>query len=319
MRNLKKVVICSHVQPVEPLKELLKEYPQLSFEFCEEYKNLQNYVGDAEILFTAFCNSAVLDAAPNLKWIQGLIAGIDTYPLEKIKKRGIILTNGRGIHRIHMAEYIIWAMITMARNLHVFMRNQQVKKWDRDQVHGEINGATVAILGMGDIGQETAAKAKAMGMYVLGVKKNKADVKDVDETYTFPEMAEVFKKSDYIVNLLPYTPQTDRILDKEYFNLMKSDACFVNVGRGKTVNEEDLIEASANKKIRAMVSDVFSQEPLDRKNPLWEMDNVIITPHISGENTRYLQKAVDMLRHNLDVYLTGKGKMRNIINLNEGY
>lgn len=316
---MRKVIICSHLRPVDPLQELLTEYPQLSFEFCEEYKNLQNYMGEAEILITAFCNPVVLDAAPNLKWIQALVAGVDTYPLEKIKQREIILTNGKGIHRIHMAEYIIWAMITMARNLHVCMRNQQDKKWDRHQVQGEISGATIGILGLGDIGQETATRAKAMGMYVIGLKKNKADINNVDEIYSYQEMAEVFKKSDYIINLLPYTPQTDRIVNREYFDLMKPGACYVNVGRGKTVNEEDLIEALEKKKIRAMVSDVFYQEPLDRENPLWELDNVVITPHICGDNTKYLQKAADIIRHNLDVYLTGQGKMRNVINLDAGY
>lgn len=316
---MRKVVVCSHVQPVDILKELLAVYPQLSVVFCDEYKNLSNYMGEAEMLITGFCNPEVVTAAPRLKWIQALIAGVDTYPLMEIKQRDIILTNGRGIHRIHMAEYIIWAMITMARNLHVFMRNQQDKKWERNQPQGEISGATVGILGLGEIGQETATKAKAMGMYVIGLKKNKADIQDVDEIFTYQEMAEVFKRSDYIINLLPYTPQTDKIVNRKYFDLMKPGACYVNVGRGKTVNEEDLIEALKTKKIRAMVSDVFYQEPLDRENPLWELDNVVITPHICGENTKYLEKAADLIRHNLDVYLTGQGKMRNLVNLDAGY
>lgn len=100
---------------------------------------------------------------------------------------------------------------------------------------------------------------------------------------------------------------------------MKLGTCYVNVGRGKTANEEDLIEALKNKKIRAMVSDVFYQEPLNRENPIWKLDNVVITPHICGDNTKYLQKAVDIIRHNLDVYLTGQGKMRNVVNLDTGY
>lgn len=141
----------------------------------------------------------------------------------------------------------------------------------------------------------------------------------VEKVYSPDEMDEVFKASDYIINLMPSTPETHKAIDKRYFELMKKSACFINIGRGTTVNEEDLIEALKNKKFRAMVTDVYYEEPLPEDSPLWDLENVIMTPHVCGKSPKYLERAIDIIEHNMEVFVTGKGTMTNLVDPDRGY
>jgi phosphoglycerate dehydrogenase-like enzyme len=273
------------------------------------------------ILITLFDppDGSMIRLASRLRWIQALTAGVDFFPLNEIKKQDIILTNGRGIHKIYIAEYVIAAMINLARNFHLMFRNQLKGKWDRSVPQDEIHGNIAGILGLGSIGQEIARKASMLGMRVIGVKYNPYPLEWVDHVYGPAEMEEVFKQSDYVINLLPETPKTKGLIDKKLFALMKNSACFINLGRGSTVNQSDLIDALQAKMIRALVSDVYEKEPLPEDSPLWEMENVILTPHIAGVSPKYLERAMDIIRHNLQVYVSRSGEMINVVDLIKGY
>lgn len=306
--------------PETQANRLRNRFAELDLSTVSDRQALLERLGDCEVLIPFFeCTREMLDAAPGLKWVQAISAGVDYMPLEEIKRRGILLTNGRGIHTIHMAEYAVAAMVGLARNFHLMFRNQMRKKWDRAVPQGEINGSVAGIIGLGAIGKEIAKRASFFGMKVLGVKSRPEPVESVDEVYGEEGMEEVFKKSDYVINLLPYTPQTEKMIDKRFFGLMKESACFINIGRGKTVNEPDLVEALRGGKIRAMVSDVYFEEPLPEGSPLWEMENVVITPHICGVSPKYMERATDIIEHNLEVYLRGEGEMINVVDLERGY
>ena len=218
-----------------------------------------------------------------------------------------------------MAEFAIASMINLARSFHIMFRNQMHRRWDRSVPQGEINGSVLGIIGLGDIGREIAKKASSLGMRVIGVKRSPEPLEFVEEVYGQQEMAEVFKKSDYVINLLPYTTATEKMIDKNCLELMKDSACFINMGRGKTVNEPDLIGALRNGKIRAMLSDVYFEEPLPVDSPLWDLENVILTPHICGKSPKYMERAMKIIEHNLDVYLRRKGKMVNVVDAELGY
>lgn len=274
---------------------------------------------DAEILFTFQFDNEMLDQAPQLKWVHSFSAGVDSMPLQRMKEKGILLNNVKGMHKGHIAEYAIAAMINLARNWHFMFRNQVEKVWDRSVEQDEISGKTLAILGVGQIGSELAKKAKGMGMTVIGMATTKERQENLDAVYLQDEITTIFNQSDYVVNLLPSTPKTEKLINREAFNAMNTSACFINIGRGTTVDESDLIEALSNGNIRAMVSDVFETEPLPEDHPFWKMDNVIITPHICGDNKRYLEKAFEIVLHNLEIYLSGKGTMLNRIDLDKGY
>ena len=284
-------------------------------------EELEPHLAQTEILITLFAwpDAETIRQACRLRWIQALTAGVDFLPLNEIAEQKIILTSGRGIHKIYIAEYAIAAMINLARNFHLAFRNQLNGKWDRSIPQDEINGHTVGILGLGSIGQEIARKASLLGMRVIGVKNDPVPLEGVQQVCGPAELNEVFKQSDYVINLLPETPQTIGLIDKSFFSLMKKSACFINLGRGSTVNQADLIEVLQTNTIRALVSDVYETEPLPEGHPLWQLDNVILTPHIAGASPKYLQRAVEIIEHNLQIYVSRTGEMRNVVDFAKGY
>ncbi len=319
MNDMRKVLI-NFDFPEKYVQVLKEKYDELDFVVSTDKKEIFEHLKDVEILLTFFkCSRDMLDAAPVLKWIQAISAGVDYMPLDEVARRHIILTNGRGIHSIHMSEFAIASMINMARNCHIMFRNQMRKKWDRSVPQGQINGSVLGIIGLGDIGKEIARKASFLGMHVIGVKRTPEPTEFVEKVYGSRDMGEVFEKSDYIINLLPYTAATERIIDRNYFDLMKESACFINIGRGKTVNEADLIETLRNGRIRALVSDVYFEEPLPEDSPLWDLENAILTPHICGISPRYMERAMAIIDHNLKVYVHNEGTMINLVDLGAGY
>ncbi len=306
--------------PQEYVNVLKKKYDDLDFSVSTDKKQVLEYLKEAEILITFFkCSREMLDAAPMLRWIQAISAGVDYMPLDEVARRRIALTNGRGIHKTPMSEFALASMINLARSCHILLRNQMRRRWDRSVSQGEINGSVLGIIGLGDIGKEIARKASFLGMHVIGVKRTPEPLEFVEEVYGSRDMGKVFEKSDYIINLLPYTAATEKIIDRRYFDLMKESACFINIGRGKTVNEPDLIDALRNGRIRALASDVYFEEPLPEDNPLWDLENVILTPHICGISPKYMERALEIIDHNLEVYVHKKGKMINLVDLKTGY
>lgn len=303
---------------IDHLKRLSNKFKMV---VCKDRTELESHLQETEILITLFAwpDAEMIREASKLRWIQALTAGVDFFPLKAIKEKGIILTNGRGIHRKYIAEYAIAAMINLARNFHQMFRNQIKRKWDRSVAQDEIHGKTVGILGLGSIGQEIARKASTLGMRVIGVKYNPIPVDGVEDVYGPSQMGEVFKQSDYVINLLPDTPETIGLIDKSFFAMMDKSACFINLGRGSTVNQADLIDALQAKTIRALVSDVYEKEPLPQDSALWNLDNVILTPHIAGVSPKYLQRAMEIIQHNLTVYTNTSGEMMNVVDLTKGY
>lgn len=294
---------------------------KFSIRVCTDRDELKSGLPDTEILITLFAwpDAETVRLASKLRWIQALTAGVDFLPLNQIREQDIILTCGRGIHKIYIAEYAIAAMINLARNFHLVFRNQLKGKWDRSVTQDEINGKIVGILGLGAIGREIAHKAKVLGMRVIGVKNSPQPLEWVDHVYGPSEMADVFEQSDYLINLLPETISTRGLIDKKFFALMKKSACFINLGRGSTVNQADLIAALRSEKFRALVSDVYEKEPLPVDSPLWQMENVILTPHLAGVSPKYLERALHIVRHNLKVYVSQSGDMINVVDLTLGY
>ena len=315
--NMSKVLIYHKIEE-KHIEHLKNKFTDLNFSVCTDRTEMEKQIEDTDILITFKFDKDILKKARSIKWIQALSAGVETYPMEEIKKRNIILTNGRGIHKIHMAEYAICMMIMLARNMHTMINNMNEGKWERRINQGEIYGATVGIIGLGSIGMEIAKKAKFMGMEVIGVKGSKANLEYVDRIFMPEEMSKVFKESDYIINLLPSIESTSKLIDEKYFSIMKKDACFINMGRGSTVNEDDLVKALKEGRIRAAASDVFSTEPLPEDSPLWTTDNMIITPHICGESNKYFERALPIIENNIEAF-KGEGNYINLVSFEKGY
>ncbi len=289
--------------------------------YPENRETFLTLADDADVLMVYWENppNEYFDTAKNLKWYATCMAGVNALPLSVIQKKGYILTNGRGLYDLHMAEYAIGMMILDVRNLDQCVKNQQNKVWQMPP-QNQIYGKRLGILGLGSIGQEVAKKAAAMGMTVVGTKRNKQEVAFVDTVYSSDEMDEVFKTCDYIINLMPQTPETTGKIGKRQFELMRPSACIINMGRGSAFVEDELIQALEQKVFRRYISDVFVVEPLPEDSVFWKMDNVLITPHICGPNETLLDKAYPLFKHNLRAFIDGQPEeMKNVYNYARGY
>jgi phosphoglycerate dehydrogenase-like enzyme len=210
-------------------------------------------------------------------------------------------------------------ILAFTRKLHVYVRNQQEKKWHHANLGSEMHGKTIGILGIGAIGSETARLAKAFGMKTLGLRRKAIPHESVDRMFDPSELHDLLSHCDYVVNTLPLTDETSHIIGREAFTFMKTDAFYVNIGRGRTTDTAALIDALASGRIAGAGLDVFEIEPLPAESLLWDMENVIITPHSSGSTSQYDNRVVDIFLENLQSYLQVGAPVRNLVDLDMQY
>lgn len=254
----------------------------------------------------------------NLKWIHGLSAGVEGVTYSALAdKPGLHLTNAKGIHGIPISEHVLGFMLYHARALGRIKENMKTEGWNRF-VPQELYGHTLTILGMGSIASAVAKRAKAFGMTVLGVKRTVVPLENVDEVLPETKMDEAITRADYLVMLLPATPETQGTMDRRRFALMKDGAFFINVGRGQTVDTDALVEALQSGKLSGAALDAVAPEPLPAGHPLWTMDNVIVSPHMSAETPRYMERAFQVFADNVPYFLKGE-KMPTEIDLQKKY
>lgn len=217
----------------------------------------------------------------NLEYIQLTSAGYDRVPMEYINEHNININNARGVYSIPMAEFAIAGVLQLYKHMDRFAENQKDALWNKERNLLELFGKTVCIVGCGNVGTECANRFKAFGCKVVGVDI----VTRKDENYSKIELIdnidEVLAVSDIVVLTLPLTEHTFHIMNKDRFEKMKKESVLVNIARGAVVDTAAMIEALDNKKLGGAVLDVFEEEPLDEKNRLWSMKNVIVTPHNS--------------------------------------
>lgn len=256
----------------------------------------------------------------HVKWIQSWSAGVNSLPLKMLEEKGIHLTSANGVHAYPISETIFALLLSWTRKIDAYVRQQQEKKWHHAGLKLELHKKTIGIIGVGEIGLETAKIAKAFDMKVLGVRYSGKAADFVDEMFTPDQLQEVLQQSDYIVITLPLTEETKHMFTAKEFGLMKKSAFLVNIGRGQIIKENDLIKALEQQEIAGAGLDVFSEEPLSENSPLWGMENVIITPHTSGATEHYDERVIkNIVLPNLRNYIDGGKPSINLVNYQRGY
>jgi len=256
--------------------------------------------------------------APALRWIHSTAAGVDQLFHPEVLAREIVITNSRGIHQ-PLVEHVFAMLLALTRRLPIAIRHQLQRRWERRETVGdEIRGKTLGVLGLGTIGAEIAEKAAVFGMRVIGTKRTPAAVPHVERVYPPEGLPEVLRASDAVVIALPLTRETHGLIGEAALRAMKPTAFLINVGRGPVVQEPALVRALQERWIGGAALDVFEREPLPADSPLWGMDTVIITPHVSGASPRYLDAAVPLFCDNLRRYLDG-APLRNLVDKTRGY
>ncbi|MEK3806249.1 D-2-hydroxyacid dehydrogenase [Bacillus sp. FSL H8-0547] len=282
----------------------------------------RTHLADAEIIagWKKGMEETCLHESSKLRWVQSWSAGVNSMPLQALEKKEVLLTSANGVHANPISETIFALMLGLTRKIHAYVRNQSEKKWHHENMKLEIHGKTLGVIGVGAIGQETAKIAKAFGMTVLGVRHSGRPADFVDEMYTQADLNTILPRCDYVAVTVPLTPKTERLFTYEQFKQMKPSAYFINIGRGEVVEEAALIRALEENEIAGAGLDVFEHEPLGVKSPLWEFENVIITPHTSGSTEFYNERLTEnILIPNLKTYLSDRVPSVNLVDYKKGY
>ncbi len=277
---------------------------------------------EADVLFD-FDHTHRLDLpelAPNVKWIQFTSSGVGMFVDKSGYARRMpdaVFTTASGIHAQPLAEFCIMVMLMFTRRLSRMQGYQKMKVWERF-TGSDLLGSTLTVVGAGRVGSKVAAFAKAMGMHVLGVVRD-AQGRDpaslnVDELFSFHDLMQVLPRSQYLVLITPHTPETENMMGQEQFAAMPEGSVFINIGRGALVVEEDMINALQSGHLAGAGLDVFATEPLPQDSPLWEMPNVLVSPHSASTSDKENALITDLFCDNLRRFLHNE-PLRNVLDV----
>lgn len=270
-------------------------------------------IDDAEIVVTFGFEGELLEGTEHLEWIQALVAGVNRYDFDALEKQGIALTNASGIHAEPIGEQVLGYMLAFERNLHTAVRQQGRGIWERFR-GGELAGKTVGIVGLGAIGTRVAELAQPFDMTVIGTKANPDDAPAaVDEVFGPDGLHEVCQRSDYLVVAVPLNDETRGMIGRWEFRMMNGEAVLINVARGGVVDQDSMVYALQQHSIGGAALDVFETEPLPQDSPLWDLSNVIVTPHMSGSTPEYMDRCAELFVENYRRYLEGEPLENRIV------
>ncbi|PSQ10249.1 D-2-hydroxyacid dehydrogenase [Halobacteriales archaeon QS_5_70_15] len=280
-------------------------------------EELREYLGDAgpdvtvvvgdpadlercDALVTLEWDERFLDAG--VEWIHSIQAGVDRFPFEDLEAAGVTLTNSTGIHGESVGETVIGYMLTFARRLHVYRDGQHEREWEHPPWDEPftLEGRTVCVVGLGTLGRGIASRAAALGMRVTGVKRTVESVPDVQRVHPNDELLEAVEGADFVALACPLTDETYHLVGGEVLAAMDDSAYLINVARGSVVDEPALVEALRDGGIRGAALDVFEEEPLPEDSPLWDFEEVLVTPHRAAATWEYYQLVGDIVLENVE-------------------
>ena len=250
--------------------------------------------------------------ANQLKWMHTFSAGVDNPFFIDLIKKGVTLTNSSGAAASPIAQTAILYMLALSRNVRAWFEHQDNKEWERHEFT-ELDGARLAVIGMGPIGVEIARLGAALNMDVEGIRRSPTGHEPCP-TFSFDQLSEVLGRADWVALALPLTPDTQNLFDQQQFARMKPGAQFINVGRGELVDETALINALNSQHLAGAALDVFATEPLPEDSPLWSMKNVLITPHSSGASVKSGLRAEELFVRNFALFVQNE-QMHNVVTI----
>jgi len=273
---------------------------------------------EVEVIFAGRWSEELRKSAPGLRWVQSWGAGIERFLTPDFVASPIMLTNARGVYAIPIADQVMAFVLHFSRGLNRLVRNQAEHRWQHPPVD-ELAGKTLGIVGIGGIGEEVARRAKAFDMRVIATRRRPAlSSAYADEVRAPDQLPWLLGESDYVALCSALTPQTRHLIGADELAQMKPTACLINIGRGGLIDEAALAAALQNGRIAGAGLDVFEKEPLPPESPLWEMENVLITPHNGGSSPRSHARTMELFCENLRRYLAREPLM-NLVDKRAGY
>ena len=274
-------------------------------------------LAQTQVLLAAGVPPGLLPAMPNLRWAQALTAGVEGWLALPDLPPDLTLTCARGTHRESMPENILGALFHITKSYGAIVEDQKQSLW-RHRVAVPLNGKTLGILGLGAVGQEVARLATALGMRVIGTKRRPAPLPGLAEVLPGERTQEVLAQSDFVLLLLPATPQTENFINTERLKQMRPNAWLLNFGRGHLIQDDDLIAAVKAKTIEGAVLDVFRQEPLPKDHKFWTSEGILVLPHVGGPHPQRDTIVARLFVENLARFLDGQ-PLREVVDRAAGY
>ncbi|HKG27332.1 MAG TPA: D-2-hydroxyacid dehydrogenase [Thermomicrobiales bacterium] len=320
-RMLKTLLIRFPLQD-EHVQRLRDRFPDLDVAVAPNDADFLPLLPRADAIVGWGVSAEEIAAAPNLRWIQTVGAGVEDIIVPEMAARGIILTNNSGVHAPNIAEHLMAMILAFARRLPFQIRGQLAHEWrDTSGRQGlfELGGQTLLVVGLGDIGQALAQRALAFGMNVVGVRRrDRGPVEGVSEVVGLEALPRVLPNAHHVAICLPLTVQTRGLFDRATILRMRPGAFLYNIGRGPIVETTALVDSLESGHLGGAGLDVTDPEPLPADSPLWDMENVIITSHTSGATPRYWDRAIVVLESNIERFRSG-AELLNVVDLDLRY
>lgn len=279
-------------------------------------------IPDSEVYYARQISQEAFAVASNLKWIQTSVAGMEGFWHPEVRSSDVIVTCVRGIYSDVIADHMYGLILAFARGIQTYAKRQPLHSWDKGITPvTHLGNATLGLIGLGGIGLAVAARGHTSGMRIIAVDPAPKGTPDyVEKIFSPDQLHEFLEEADFIAVSVPYLSATEHLLDEQAFTHTKSTAYVLNVGRGKVISLDALTKALQEGRLAGAGLDVFEQEPLPEDHPLWEMDNVLITPHVAGrsDNPYQEERRLDLLVENARRYLAGEDLM-NVMDKRKGY
>lgn len=307
------------LDPIRPLADIY---------ISNDEKELEERAGAAEIILSSGLTGKSVSLreiwrhSKNVKWVHSLSAGVENLLFTELVESKVPVTNARGVFKRPLAEFAVLGMLYFYKRVRRLVESQRSRKWDSFMVEG-LQGKVMGVVGYGEIGRECALLAKSLGVTIYATRRNvekSAEDPIVDRVFRVEQLGEMLGEIDVLVAAAPLTPQTKHMIGEEQFRAMKQSAIVINVGRGPVVHEEALVAALQQGQIAGAALDVFEREPLPEDSPLWEMENVLISPHCTDRtsNPDWLDMSMQCFVDNFHRYLDGR-ELMNVVDKKAGY
>ena len=296
-------------------ERLARSFPSVEFHAVHDAKAAARVIDEIEVIVALghHIPRPLIQAARRLKWIQALTTGTDSLTAPGVLPPDVLLTSTRGIHGPQMSELAFLNMIALVRDFRKMQRDQAEAKWEQ---WGQpiLDGKTIVIVGLGILAEHLAERCKLFGMQVIGVSGGRGEAPHFDEVHPRSALVAVAARADFLLLLVPYSPETHHLVDRKVLAAMKPSAFLINLARGGVLDEAALIEHLQAGKIAGAGLDIFTKQPLPPDNPLWRMPNVIITPNIGGRSDKFVEQTLTVVEPNLKAFLEGRLKdLRNLV------
>lgn len=318
MKEIENVLVLFEMDE-ERRKSLEEILPSANYYYTNRKELTDEELEKADVILGSLSPSKVINLK-RLQWMQLSSAGSDIFQKEGFPEQAI-LTNATGGYGLAISEHMIGMLFMLIRKLHLYRDNQQNQLWQSEGDVLQVEGSTTLVIGMGDIGTEFAKRMKAMGSYVIGVRRSNTKASAyADEIHLIDDLDELLKRADIISLSVPETEDTRQILSRQRIELLKENAIILNVGRGTAIDTEALCDALYEHKIWGAGLDVTDPEPLPEGHRLWKAKNLVLTPHVSGGYSlkSTYNKILDICINNYKAFVNGE-EMKNVVDFKRGY